>query len=62
MTSEEARRTRRRAKLTQAQVAAALKISTFSYRRWEAGQVPLPYERTILDVFEAIDTLKAHDQ
>lgn len=58
MTGPDARRARRRAKLTQAEVAGAIGITVAAYSKWETGQRGLAFERTPLEVFEAIEKLK----
>ena len=59
VSTDDVRRARERADLNQSVVAARLRISLRSYRRWEREGRPLPRSRTILDVFEAIDALRA---
>ena len=59
MTNQDARRLRRRAKLSQKQIADELDIPRESYTRWETGARGLPWERTVAEVFEAIDRLGA---
>jgi len=59
MTSSDARRARRRAKLSQREVGEAIGLSEAAYQAWEAGRRALPWERTPADVFEAIRRLAA---
>lgn len=57
MTNLDARRARRRAQLTQAEIAEQLGMSMASYHEWERGRRALPWERTVHDVMEAIRIL-----
>ena len=59
MSNRDAWRARRRAKLTQREVAAELDIAEVSYGKWENGERGLAWGRTPQEVFEAIERLKA---
>jgi len=57
MTSQDARRLRRRAKIKQTEVAERIGLTRTAYEAWENGRRGLAFDRTVLEVFEAIRAL-----